>query len=147
MFYQIKKIILIIFLSFFISSISYSKIISFNNCYKLGDNANYDSKINHKKTLEKNTFEVDILKKQITHIMVFSNDYLKRYDHLKDELDKSKITTWGLEYMDNNYINGANYERVMFKVDYPKLTDLLINIKEKTIEIKGKKVLIKYQCE
>ena len=140
MFYQIKKIILIIFLSFF-SSISYAKIISFNNCYKLGDNADYDSKINHKKTLKKNSFEVDILNKQIKHIIDFRDYYYK------DEWNKSKITTWGLEYMDNNYINGANYEVVMFKVDYPKLTDLLINIKEKTVEIKGKKILIKYQCE
>ena len=140
MFYQIKKIILIIFLSFF-SSISYAKIISFNNCYKLGDNADYESKINHKKTLKKNSFEVDILNKQIKHIIDFRDDYYK------DEWNKSKITTWGLEYMDNNYINGANYEVVMFKVDYPKLTDLLINIKEKTVEIKGKKILIKYQCE
>ena len=106
-----KKIILVIFLSFFISSISYSKIISFNNCYNLGDDANYNSKINHKKNLEKNTYEVDILNKKIKNITIFRDDYLK------DKPGKSKITTytWDVEYIDNNYINGFNYAKLQEK--------------------------------
>ena len=136
-----KKIILVIFLSFFISSISYSKIISFNNCYNLGDDANYNSKINHKKNLEKNTYEVDILNKKIKNITIFRDDYLK------DKPGKSKITTytWDVEYIDNNYINGFNYAKLQEK---RQKVGVLIKIKEKTIDIKaGENISIKYQCE
>jgi hypothetical protein len=136
-----KKIILVIFLSFFISSISYSKIISFNNCYNLGDDANYNSKINHKKNLEKNTYEVDILNKKIKNITIFRDDYLK------DKPGKSKITTytWDVEYIDNNYINGFNYAKLQEK---RQKVVVLIKIKEKTIDIKaGENISIKYQCE
>ena len=136
-----KKIILVIFLSFFISSISYSKIISFNNCYNLGDDANYNSKINHKKNLEKNTYEVDILNKKIKNITIFRDDYLK------DKPGKSKITTytWDVEYIDNNYINGFNYAKLQEK---RQKVVVLIKIKEKTIDIKaGENISIKYQFE
>lgn len=136
-----KKIILVIFLSFFISSISYSKTISFNNCYILGDETNYNSKINHKKNLEKNTYEVDILNKTIKNITIFRDDYLK------DKPGKSKITTytWNVEYIDNNYINGFNYAKIEEKRQ--KIV-ILIKIKEKTIDIKaGENISVKYQCE
>ena len=138
---MMKKITMVLLFTIIFSNNSFSKIISFNNCYSLGDDKRFSSKINHKKNLEKNSYEVDTINKTIKNITIFRDDYLK------DKPGKSKITTytWNVEYIDNNYINGFNYAKLEEK---RQKVVVLIKIKEKTIDIKaGENISIKYQCE
>jgi len=89
-----KKVILVILLSFFISSVSYSRIITFKDCYIVGDGVIYDVDPEYKllnkfdkKLYEEWKYEIDLVKKEIKEVVIITDHYLEIN---KKYLDKQK---------------------------------------------------------
>jgi len=108
-----KKIILISFLSFFISSVSYSKIITFKNCYITNDDATMGEvdpeykllKKFDKKMWEEWKYEIDLEKKEIKSVIIRTDHFLelnkkfleKRFE-IKRSIELSGKTWEGIDY-------------------------------------------------
>jgi hypothetical protein len=122
-----KKIIFIIFLSFFISSVSYSKIITLKDCY---------TDINGSKSFDKNVFEeykfvIDANKKIITNFYIWTDKEIKRQlqviegvikrnkdmglktEHLESlrVMDKLNTIKFNINFIDNDYVTGELDEK------------------------------------
>ncbi len=122
-----KKIIFIIFLSFFISSVSYSKIITLKDCY---------TDINGSKSFDKNVFEeykfvIDADKKIITNLYIWTDKEIKRQlqviegvikrnkdmglktEHLESlrVMDKLNTIKFNINFIDNDYVTGELDEK------------------------------------
>jgi len=93
-----KKILLFILLSFFISSVSYSKIITLKDCY---------SEMNEIKSLDKNLYDeykfvIDTDKKIVNYVIVWSDK----------EMKKNKQDVDGLLQKNNERNLGLNTSRL-----------------------------------
>ena len=122
-----KKIILLIFLSFFPCSVSYSKIITLKDCY---------TDITGDKSFNKNVYEdykfvVDTDKKVVTNIYVWTDKEIKRQlqvieDVIKRNRDEGKKTQhleslrvmdkvmtakFIINFIDNDYVTGELDEK------------------------------------
>jgi len=110
---KFKKLFLItVLLSFFISSVSYSKIITLKDCYTdtIGDKS-------FKDLYEDFKFVIDTDTKVLTQIVVWSDKVMKERDENrkknKDEglgtehylsPDKLNISSYKIDYIDNDYV-------------------------------------------
>jgi hypothetical protein len=122
-----KTIILLIFLSFFISSVSYSKIITLKDCY---------TDINGDKSFDKNVYEdykfvIDTDKKIITNLYIWTDKEIKRQlqviegvikrnkdkglktEHLESlrVMDKLNTGRFNINFIDNDYVTGELDEK------------------------------------
>jgi hypothetical protein len=149
-----KKIILITFFSFFISSISYSKIITLKDCY-----SDTKDKSFNKDVYEDYKFVIDTDKKIITNLYIWTDKEIKRQlqvieDVIKRNKDKGlktehleslrvmdKINTgrFNINFIDNDYVTGeldekSNVFRQSINVFFQKKTVsyTMENIQDKT---------------
>ena len=122
-----KKILLITFLSFFISSVSYSKIITLKDCY---------TDVKGYKSFDKNVYEdykfvIDTNKNIVTLIYVWTDKEIKKqleqveiiikkkkdsgqkYQHLESlrVMDKVNTGRFNINFIDTNYVTGELDEK------------------------------------
>jgi len=128
-----KKILLFILLSFFISSVSYSKIITLKDCY---------SELQELKSFNKDVYEdykfvIDTDKKIVNYFYVWTDKEIKRQlqaiedvikrnkdkglktEHLESlrVMDKINAFKFNINFIDDNYIIGeiARKDKEVFK--------------------------------
>jgi hypothetical protein len=121
-----KKIILLVFLSFFISSVSYSKIITLKDCY-----SDTKDKSFNKNVYEDYKFVIDTDKKIITNLYIWTDkeikrqlqeieDFIKRSkdmglktEHLESlrVMDKLNTGRFNINFIDNDYVTGELDEK------------------------------------
>jgi hypothetical protein len=123
----VKKLILITFFSFFVSSVSYSKIITLKDCY---------TDTNGNKSFNENVYDdykfvIDTNKKVVTNIYVWADKEIKRQlqvieDVIKRNRDEGKKTQhleslrvmdkvmtakFIINFIDNDYVTGELDEK------------------------------------
>jgi hypothetical protein len=121
-----KKIILLVFLSFFISSVSYSKIITLKDCY-----SDTKDKSFNKNVYEDYKFVIDTDKKIITNLYIWTDKEIKRQlqviedvikrnkdmrlktEHLESlrVMDKLNTGRFNINFIDNDYVTGELDEK------------------------------------
>ena len=128
-----KRIILIVSISFFVSSVSYSKIITFKNCYITNDNAvvgvvDPEYKVLKKfdkKMWEEWKYEIDLEKKEIKRVIIITDHHLelnkkfleKRFE-IKRSIESSGKTWEGLDYKPLKKIDIEKYPLTNIEKNY-----------------------------
>lgn len=132
-----KKIILIVFLFFFNSSFSYSKTITFKNCYLDLDKDNYEVYGYEEKYIlpkkfdtnlyEEFKFDIDTVEKKIKKTVIYTDTYLKKIR----------------EYEKKKRERHEEYEKKTGeKLIYPKRNQKKIEINTYPITISEKKYIV-----
>jgi len=158
-----KKIVLFILLSFFVSSVAYSKIIIFKDCYFINDDAKIvgvDPEYNllkkfDKKMWEEWKYEIDLEKKEIKSVIIITDHHLelnkkfleKRFE-IKRSIESSGKTWEGIDYKPKKKIEiekfpithtEKNYIISIFKLSETKTSEtertITFYLKEKKINI------------
>ena len=103
-----KKIVLFFLLSFFISSVSYSRIITFKDCYFDLNYTLYDVDPEYKslkkfdkKMYEETKYEIDLVKKEIKEVIIITDHHLainKKYLDKEKERIRSIESSSGKKY-------------------------------------------------
>lgn len=152
-----KNIVLLIFLSFCIPSVSYSKTLTFEKCGITGmtppppnltvENHPY-SKKNYSKTFEKNVFTADLKNKNIQQVQIFTDSFLQERNNSSNTFKFKKImnSNFSIKYDDKDYINASGKEYTPSKVDGVPYS-VVMNKKNKKITYTTGNQIYEWQCE
>jgi hypothetical protein len=152
-----KNIFLLIFLSFCIPSVSYSKTLTFEKCGIISmtppPNFNVEnhtfSKKNYSKTFEKNVFIADLKNKNIQQVQIFTDSFLQERNNSSSTFKFKKIITsnyFTIKYDDKDYINASGKEYIPSTSEYEPYS-VVINKKNKKITHTTGNQIYEWQCE
>jgi hypothetical protein len=146
-----KKIFLIIFFSFFFSTVSNSKIYKLEKCYSSYSTVNPSlvTKKFDNDVFEKFNIFVDTEKKKIQSTIIFTDKYFelsKKNNTNKKNVTKIYTSTEDITYIDekNNYFVSIGEVKLMNKIETLRTS---INYKNKTVIVEKGKFIDVLSCE